>query len=755
MDSTQPLVEEKIALRLRAEERYFVQLKNLTDPESAPTPLHTQQLLHELQVHQIELEMQNEELRQAEIALDAARARYFDLYDLAPVGYLTISASGLIEEANLTAATLLGQARSVLVGRSLYSFIVHEDKDVYYRESLQLLDSGLPLSCELRLLRHDGSPIWVHLQATADLGAPTLRLMLSDITERHQANEKLSLAASVFSQAHEGIFITDANANITDVNDAFTRISGYSRAEVLGKNPHFLSSGRQDSVFYAVLWNELNHNGYWRGEIWNRHKNGALYVELLSISVVRDAQGVAQSYVALFSDITALKAHEQQLDRMAHYDSLTGLPNRLLTADRLQQAMAQVQRSGIGLTLVYIDLDGFKSINDQHGHDVGDQLLIAVAQQMQQVLREGDTLARIGGDEFIAILINLNGLDHCTPLLQRLLAAAALPLQRKGQSLQVTASLGVTFYPQASDVEGDQLVRQADQAMYLAKQAGRSRYQVFDAEQAASLRGWHESLQRCQQALTNHEFVLYYQPKVAMRSGQVVGAEALIRWQHPEQGLLAPAKFLPIFEDQPLAIEVGEWVIESALTQLQVWQSQGLMLMISVNVGAHQLQQVNFVARLRELLGRHPQVNPARLVIEILETSALHDMAYVSQVIDDCKQIGVRFSLDDFGTGYSSLTYLKRLRVKQLKIDQSFVRDMLSDPDDLAILRGIIGLAHAFECEVIAEGVETIAHGTLLLQLGCELAQGYGIARPMPAQDFPAWAASWRPDADWLPKLPV
>jgi EAL domain-containing protein (putative c-di-GMP-specific phosphodiesterase class I) len=373
---------------------------------------------------------------------------------------------------------------------------------------------------------------------------------------------------------------------------------------------------------------------------------------------------------------------------------------------------------------------------------------------MKDTMREGDTLARIGGDEFVAVLIDLDGVESCVPMLARLLEAAAAPVRLDDVVLQSSASVGVTFYPQANDVGADQLLRQADQAMYQAKMAGKNRYHVFDAAHDSSMRVHHDSLERIRLALQRHEFVLHYQPKVNMHTGQVIGAEALIRWQHPERGLLAPATFLPVIEDNPLAVDVGEWVMDTALTQMQVWRSAGLDLPVSVNIGARQLQQSNFVERLQAILAKHPHVNPASLELEVLETSALADMAAVSKVIEDCTRIGVKFALDDFGTGYSSLTYLKRLHVAQLKIDQSFVRDMLQDPDDLAILQGVIGLAAAFKREVIAEGVETVAHGTALLQLGCELAQGYGIARPMPPEQLPAWAASWRPDVAWS-GLPV
>jgi diguanylate cyclase (GGDEF)-like protein len=388
-------------------------------------------------------------------------------------------------------------------------------------------------------------------------------------------------------------------------------------------------------------------------------------------------------------------------------------------------------------------------MNDSFGHEVGDSLLIALSARMKESLRDGDTLARMGGDEFVAVLTELTDVAACLPMLTRLLAAAAQPVQIGNVLHQVSASLGVTFYPQADVVEADQLLRQADQAMYQAKQAGKNRYHVFDAAQDRNVRGHHDSLNRIRQALAGQELVLYYQPKVNMRTGQVLGAEALIRWQHPQKGLLAPGEFLPVIENDPLAVEVGEWVLDTALTQMERWQAQGLELPVSVNVGAHQLQQADFVARLRTLLARHPQVKPFRLELEVLETSALQDMGYAAQVIEDCHQMGVAFALDDFGTGYSSLTYLKRLRVALIKIDQSFVRDMLDDPDDLSILKGVISLASAFHRQVIAEGVETVRHGSVLLALGCDLAQGYGIARPMPADELPAWVARWRPDAAW------
>ena len=720
--------------------------------------------LHELRVHQVELELQNEELRQAKDALDASRARYVDLYNLAPVGYCSVNEGGLITQANLTLATLLGVTRSNLAMQPLFSkFVIPEDQTSWYRLHKALREADAPQTCELRLRPAStgtggGAPgavsaaLWVQLAVTVvhdDAGARLLHIAVSDISERKRAEAKLHLAASVFEHAREGIFFTDTQGIILDVNDAFTRITGYSREEAIGQSPRILNSGRQDQHFYAGMWTAFIEQGHWSGEIWNRRKNGEVFAELQTVSAVRDAQGKTQQYVALFSDISAIKAHQSTLEHIAHFDALTDLPNRLLLADRLQQAMSQATRRQQHLAVVYLDLDGFKSVNDHHGHAVGDSLLIALSQAMKASLREGDTLARIGGDEFVAVLIDLENTAGSVPMLSRLLDAAATPVHLGDLVLQSSASVGVTFYPQPQPVEADQLLRQADQAMYQAKLSGKNRYHVFDSVLDSSIRGHHESLERIRLALMNREFVLHYQPKVNMHSGKVIGAEALIRWQHPQKGLLAPAIFLPVIENDPLAVEVGDWVIDAALTQMQEWHTAGLDLPVSVNIGARQLQQGNFVEHLQTILARHPRVSPAKLELEVLETSALEDIALVSQVIEDCAKIGVKFALDDFGTGYSSLTYLKRLRVALLKIDQSFVRDMLEDPDDLAILQGVIGLAGAFKREVIAEGVETVAHGTALLQLGCKLAQGYGIARPMPAEQMPAWVATWQPDAAW------
>jgi len=571
----------------------------------------------------------------------------------------------------------------------------------------------------------------------------------TDITERKQSELALREASVVFESSHEGIMMVNPDGLITKVNPAFMRITGYSEAEVSGQSPRLLASGQHGEPFYQELWRALQQHDFWRGEICNRRKSGELYVAQETISVVRDPQGQVLHYIGVFADISQLKAHEAELDRVAHYDLLTGLPNRRLLSDRMSQSIRRSQRSGHPSAVCVLDLDGFKGINDRHGHSVGDQLLVALSGRLQQVLRAEDTLARTGGDEFVLVLSEVGSTEECTLILDRLLQAVRLPcVLTPDLSLGVSASIGVSLYP-ADNADPDTLLRHADQAMYLAKQAGKNRYQLFDPESDRLAQAHRQGLEALEQALAQGEFVLYYQPKVDLDSGEVIGAEALIRWQHPERGLLPPADFLPQLHGSALEPSLGEWVIASALDQLSRWIAQGLPMKVSVNISANHLLQPEFCARLAQALARHPEVPPAHLELEVLESAAIADMGQAVDILRNCRALGVRFSLDDFGTGYSSLTYLRQLPVDTLKIDQSFVRDMLTDADDLRIVQSVIQLAGVFHRQVIAEGVETLEHGARLRQMGCHCAQGYGIARPMPAQDLPGWCAGWLQAQAW------
>ncbi|HIJ61830.1 MAG TPA: EAL domain-containing protein [Rhodospirillaceae bacterium] len=568
------------------------------------------------------------------------------------------------------------------------------------------------------------------------------------LDERREADERRRLTANVFEFAQEGIVITDPEANILEVNASFTNITGYRRDEVLGRNPSLLSSGRHDQQFYDDMWKCVKRNGFWRGEIWNRRKGGESYAGLLTVSSVTNAAGAVTHYVGTFADISQIKTQQARLDSLIHYDALTQLPNRVLMADRLSQAVARSKRRESLLIVGFLDLDGFKAVNDSFGRAIGDKLLVQVADRLKGLIRGDDTVARLGGDEFVLVLSGLDTLQECDRALNRILASVAAPYLIDGHEAVLSASMGVTLFPNDGS-DPDTLVRHADHAMYAAKQAGRNRYHLFDPEQDRRVHAHHEAFTRIQEALVAEEFRLYFQPKVNMRTGKVAGAEALIRWAHPERGLLPPADFLPLIDDTELAVPLGEWVIGTALRQMEEWRRLGLNLPVSVNIAARHLQCGDFVERLRRILAQHDGGLAPLLEFEVLETTALENISAVGALIGECRDLGVEFSLDDFGTGYSSLSYLKRLPAQTLKIDQSFVRTLLVDLEDLAIVEGVVSLTKAFNRQVIAEGVESAEHGIALLQLGCDRAQGYGIARPMPAEDLPAWITAWQPDPRW------
>jgi len=583
-----------------------------------------------------------------------------------------------------------------------------------------------------------------------------IRLLLSssykELEERYiqqQKTEKLLLLHdTAFSSAYEAMVLTDASGIIIDVNPSFLRITGYSRSEAVGHNPRVLKSGKHSAEFYLAMWHSINNTGSWQGEIWNRKKSGEVYPENLSITSVKDTEGKITNYVAVFSDIAIFKEQERQLKKMAYYDALTKLPNRFLLTDRITQAISQAQRSDTYLAICFLDFDGFKPINDTYGHEAGDKLLIEMANRFENILREGDTVARIGGDEFVFLLVGMNKIEEYELAIKRILHTIAQPMTFNKDIVTLTASIGVTMY-EGDDKNADTLLRHADQAMYEAKQKGKNCYYLFDAKKNTYSETITKKIKRIEQALINNELVLFYQPKVNLRTGKAFGLEALIRWQHPKKGLIPPNDFLPLIDNHELIERIGRWVIETTLQQMTVWLIEGIELEVSVNVSSRQLQQNNFVSDLKELLRKYPKINPKNLEMEVLETAALENIIDVATIIEQCGEFGVNFALDDFGTGYSSLTYLKRLPAKTLKIDLSFVQKMLVEPNDFAIVQGILGLASAFQSRPIAEGVETLDHALMLLQLGCQYVQGYGISKPIPAHDVSQWLKQWQLPEEW------
>lgn len=549
-------------------------------------------------------------------------------------------------------------------------------------------------------------------------------------------------AAAIFSE-------TDLGGRITYVNQQFCSISGYSREELLGANHRILNSGLHEPTFFLDMWRSLAAGRVWKGEICNRAKDGSLYwVDSTMVPLIDPATNKVRKYVSIRFDVTEKRQLLHTLQWRVGHDVLTGLPNRVYLSDLLNQALAFSRRESIPLAVCMLDLDGFKAVNDGYGHATGDLLLVEVADRLKGILRTGDAVARLSGDEFVLILRHIQDPQQLHAALRRVLCALAAPYVVRDHVLSLSASIGVTLFPQ-DDEDADTLVRHADQAMYVAKQRGRNRYHLFDVSQELELKATHQTVAQVRQALRQGELCLHYQPKVNMRSGQVIGFEALLRWMHPTEGPVPPGEFLPLVEQTDLIVELGEWVIEQALVQLQRWQQDGRNWSLSVNIAARQLQRGDFAERLAQLLARHPGVEPARLDLEIVESVAIDNLARVGRCLDACRALDVRFSLDDFGTGYSSLSYLKRLPAQTIKIDKSFVRDILHDHDDLALTAAVIGLARTFGRAVVAEGVESVEQGRMLMDLGCELAQGYGIARPMPVAQVAGWAAAWRQPPEW------
>ena len=571
---------------------------------------------------------------------------------------------------------------------------------------------------------------------------------LRDWTDWKKSEADLRLIEAVFENSSEGILITDEQTRIVKVNPAYTRLTGYSAEEVIGQTPRHLQSGLNGPAFYREMWNALLENAQWSGEIWNRRKDGEVFPESLTINAVHDASGKVSHYVGLFSDISHQKQAQERLEDMATHDALTGLPNRIGLSLKLHQTLSSARMNARLVAVCFVDLDGFKPVNDTYGHETGDRMLVEVARRLRHVIRTTDTVARIGGDEFVMLLAEFSSMDEIEIALDRILDTLRKPVYLDEARIAISASIGVTVHP-FDDSDTDTLLRHADQAMYIAKNQGRNNWHMYDLADDTTNQKISSTLNRVREGLQHGEFRLYYQPKVNLRTGQIVGMEALIRWQHPERGLVPPGDFLPHVENSPLIVDLGEWVIKEALGQIERWAADGLEMKVSVNIAARQFQHIDFVMRLRSILAQYPEVPPNLLEIEVLESTALDDVENVRAVLVACKEMGVDFALDDFGTGYSTLTYLKRLPARVLKIDQTFIRDMLEDPEDLALVEGVIGLASVFHMDIVAEGVETREHGIVLMRIGCDVVQGYYLARPMPAENVLAWCADLRPDPDW------
>lgn len=543
-------------------------------------------------------------------------------------------------------------------------------------------------------------------------------------------------AAAIFSE-------TDMQGNITYVNEQFCAISGYSVHELLEKNHRILNSSLHPPEFFAELWKTISSGKVWKGEICNIRKDGTLYWVESTIVATYDSEANVKKYVSIRFDVTEKRKLMEVLQWRADHDVLTGLPNRSLLYDRFKQSVATAHRNHSSLAVCILDLDGFKLINDRYGHAIGDRLLVEVSERLKKIIRGEDTVARLGGDEFVILL----GLMHANELemaMQRILTALSRAYTIDGIELNISASIGVTIYPK-DDADIDSLLRHADQAMYRAKLRGRDCYHLFNILLDNEARTAFETVVLVSKALRNNELCLHYQPKINLSSGTITGYEALLRWQHPQEGIIYPQNFIPFVEQTNLIVDIGNWVIEQALTQISNWAVLGKTWSVAVNIAALHFQREDFVETLKHLLSRFPNSSPQMLDIEIVESVMLENIPLVVKNINERKKLGVTFSLDDFGTGYSSLSYLKKLETHSIKIDQSFIRGILDDKNSLLLTIAIIGLAKSFNREVIAEGVETVEQAKLLMRLGCDSAQGYGFAKPMPVEAVISWSKHFSP----------
>ena len=639
---------------------------------------------------------------------------------------------------NLKFAEIFGYNTEELLGQSVEALVHKDDQDLVLNNLHRRISGEVRgIRYKFRGVKKDGTIIIVEVLGNRFHAADRAAIFgtLVDTTESNRASDKLRMATKVFENTIEGIVVTDANATIEWVNPAFTTITGYSNEEAIGKNPRILRSEKHNREFYEEMWDSLIKQGQWQGEIWNRRKNGETYPEWLTISAIRDEEGQTVQYVSVFNDISERIKREEHIKYQAYHDALTKLPNRYLLYDRLNMAISHANRNEEKLAVMLLDLDRFKRINDTMGHPAGDTLLQEVAYRLNESLRDGDTVSRLGGDEFCIILEDIKHVENVLKVSQKIFKAFSKPFLLRDHELYVTTSIGVSIYPNdGSDVET--LIKNSDTAMYEAKAQGRNNVRLYTSSMN------DEALERLAieneiiKGLEKNEFVVYYQPQVCLKTDRITGAEALIRWKHPELGFLLPGKFIPIAEETGLIELLGNWVLSTACSQNKKWQDLGLPpINISVNLSAIQFQQQTLIKTVNNML-KQSGLEAKYLDLEITESSAILDPEFAIKMLKELKKSGIQISMDDFGTGYSSLALLNRLPIDRLKIDRSFISNIVNDTEKQAIVSAIIAMAKSLGLKVVAEGVETKEQMAYLKSHYCDEIQGYFISKPINSEEF-------------------
>lgn len=660
-----------------------------------------------------------------------------------PVSVVVTDTSGCIEYVNPKFEEISGYSAAESIGRNPRMLRSGHKSLEEYQELWDTILSGKVWRGNFYNIRKDGAGYWeaASISPVRDERGDITHFIAvkEDVTQHKLAEDQLRMNAEVFETASEGIMATDADNRIKTVNPAFCRITGYSEQDVLGQSPSMLSSGRHDAAFYSKMWDHIQDHGCWSGEVWNRRKDGSIFPEWLSIVVIKDESGAVREYVSVFSDITERKRDEEQIRQQAYYDALTGLPNRSLLFDRLAQSTIAARREGWLSALLFIDLDRFKEVNDTLGHVAGDELLQDVASRLRECVREVDTVARFGGDEFVLLLQDLADVNDAALVADKVINIMAEPFYLVGREVHIGASIGITLYPTDAD-NAEAMLRNADMAMYRAKEAGRNRYQYFTQCMQEQVRASVELERDLRLALERHELEVYYQPIVDAVSHKLVSVEALLRWNHPSLGAVPPDRFIPLAEESGLIGVIGDWVLNTACNQAQIWRSSGLEIGMSVNLSCGQrslgLTSWNLASILQEtgLPGN-------ALTLEITEGVLVEDSAEVVEWLLGFKRLGVSLSIDDFGTGYSSLSYLKRFPVDVLKIDRAFVSDVVESRQDASLVNAILAVGKSLELKLVAEGVETEQQMELLRDYGCDYLQGYLFGGPMPVEVFDCWVA--------------